>query len=310
MRLAEDPEAHPDARAYIAPISFGLGDLIVSLPAIQALISERPPGETWLVARSAGQGVLAGRIAELGGCVHEDAFDPANADGHFVDLRDHPLQRDYWWGSPEFDRAVGPLGINEILARISEDFGIAADFSWPVPLLVERTRPEVRNAVLLVTESDGTKHWAPDRWADLARQFRDGGHDVGMVTRDEPDAEMSDTGIDVVRAPTPGDAVDVLTSCRAVVGIDTGLTHVAAQQGTPTVGIYRDRPVYFRSWPHCRAVVGDRCDESCQSIERAYAYNAQVRSPGDAWEPRSCPVGARCLENRPADVLAALRDLL
>jgi hypothetical protein len=298
-------------RTYIAPISFGLGDLIVSLPAIQALITEHQPGETWLVARAAGQVALADRIAGLGGCVHEDVFDPARADGRFLDLRDHALQRDYWWGSPEFDRAVGTLSINEILARICADFGISADYSQPVPLLARRTRPEVRDAVLFVTESDATKRWAPERWADLTQRVRDSGNDVRMVTRDQPVADMSGTGIDAIRAPTPGDAVDVLTSCRAVVGIDTGLTHIAVQQGTPTVGIYRDRAVYFRPWPHCRAVVGDRCDESCQSIERAYAYNAQVSSPGSAWQPRSCPVGARCLENvRPADVIDALRELL
>lgn len=298
-------------RAYIAPISFGLGDLIVSLPAIQALLTENEPGETWLVARAAGQAVLADRIAGLGGCVHEDAFDPAGADGRFVDLRDHALQRDYWWGSPEFDRAVGPLAINEILARICADFGIPADFSQPVPLVTRRVRPEVRDAVLVVTESDGTKRWAPERWAELAREIRDGGNDVRMVTRDGPDAEMAGTAIQAVPAPTPGDAVDLLTSCRAVVGIDTGLTHLAAQQGTPTVGIYRNRPIYFRPWPHCRAVVGDRCDEACRAMERAYAYNARVRSPGSAWKPRSCPAAARCLEKvRPADVMDALRELL
>src|SRR6266508_3222673 len=120
-------------RTYIAPISFGLGDLIVSLPAIQALITENQPGATWLVARAAGQVLLADRIAGLGGCVPEDAFDPVRADGRFVDLRDHPLQRDYWWGSPEFDRDVGPLSINEILGRICADLGIPAGFSQPVP---------------------------------------------------------------------------------------------------------------------------------------------------------------------------------
>ncbi len=298
-------------RTYIAPISFGLGDLIVSLPAIQGLIAECQRGETWLVARSAVQAALADRIAGLGGCVNEDAFDRTRADGRVLDLRDHPLQRDYWWGSPEFDRAVGPLSINEILARICTDLGIPADFSQPVPLVVPRTRPEVRDAVLLVTESDGTKRWPPDRWAQLAQVIRDGGNEVGMVTRDEPDAEMAHTRIDAVRAPTPGDTVDLLTSCHAVVGIDTGLTHIAAQQGTPTVGIYRDRAVYFRPWPHTRAVVGDRCDESCQAIERTYAYNARVSSPGSGWRSRSCPVGARCLETiRPADVVDALRELL
>src|SRR5579864_3254815 len=92
------------SRAYVAPISFGLGDLVVSLPAIQALIERgRAQGvETRLVARSEAQAGLAVRIAGLTGWVHEESFDRHDHDGRFVDLRDHPLQRDWWWGSPEF----------------------------------------------------------------------------------------------------------------------------------------------------------------------------------------------------------------
>ena len=56
------------SRVYVAPISFGLGDLVVSLPAIQALIAQgRHHGdETWLVARSAAQARLAERIDGTG----------------------------------------------------------------------------------------------------------------------------------------------------------------------------------------------------------------------------------------------------
>jgi hypothetical protein len=284
----------------------------VSLPAIQALIAEDPHDGVWLVARSAGQAELAGRIDGLAGSMPEDAFDPAGARGRFLDLRDHPLQRDYWWGSPEFDRAVGALSINEILARICADFGIPADFSRPAPLVTQRHRTEVRETVLLVTESDGTtKHWPRQHWAALAQEIRDAGSDVRLVTRDRPSAEMCETGIDVIQAPSPGDAVDVLTSCRAVVGIDTGLTHIAVQQATPTVGIHRDRPVYFRPFPHSRAVVGNRCDEACSSIEQAHAYNTRVSLEGFECQPRTCPVGAPCLQAiRPADVMRVLEELL
>ena len=51
-----------------------------------------------------------------------------------VDLRDHPLQRDYWWGTPEFATAYGALTINGIIARIGADLGVVGDFSAPVPL--------------------------------------------------------------------------------------------------------------------------------------------------------------------------------
>jgi Glycosyltransferase family 9 (heptosyltransferase) len=299
-------------RTHIAPISFGLGDLVVSLPAIHAAISENPPGETWLVARSDRQAALADRIAGLGGCVHEGAFHPAGADGSFLDLRDHPLQRDYWWGTSEFEEAFGPLSINEILARICADFGIPADLARPEPLVAQRKRPDVGDAVLFVADSDSTtKRWGPDRWAEVARDVRARGYDVRLVTRDARVGDMSAIGVDPVCAPTPGDAVDVLSSCRAVVGVDTGLTHIAAQQGTPTVALHRDRPVYFRPWPHCRAVVGDRCDESCRAVEQAYAYNSQVGAPATGWQPRTCPVSARCLEKiRPADVSRALCELV
>jgi hypothetical protein len=60
-------------RVYVAPISFGLGDLVVSLPAIQALIAQgrHDDTETWLVTRSDTQARLAGRIAGLTGWVDE-----------------------------------------------------------------------------------------------------------------------------------------------------------------------------------------------------------------------------------------------
>jgi hypothetical protein len=300
------------SRTYVAPISFGLGDLVVSLPAIQGLIAtqDHRREETWLVARSDAQAALASRIDGLAGCVSEDAVDAERCPGRFVDLRDHPLQRDHWWGSPEFDQAFGPLSINEILDRICTDVGIPADFSQPVPV-ASNPRPEVGAAVLLVTETDGSgKQWPADRWAALAEKIATAGNDVRLVTRSGASAEMRATGIAEIQAPTPGDAVDLLGACRAVVGVDTGLTHLAVQQGTPTVTICRARPVYFRPWPHCRAVVGDPCDPACESVEREYAYNARVSLRGFEWRPRTCPVGGRCLDAiQPEHVMDALQEL-
>jgi ADP-heptose:LPS heptosyltransferase len=300
------------SRIYVAPISFGLGDLVVSLPAIQALIAQKGHGlgRTWLVARSAGQAALAERIDGLAGSVDEESFDPARWGSRFIDLRDHPLQRDHWWGSPEFDRVFGPLSINEILGQICNDFGIAADFSQPASLRAHH-RSAVRNTVLFVTESDSPrKRWPADRWATLAQTVRDTGSDVGLVTRSGASADMHKIGIEEIEAPSPGAAIDLLSSCRAVVGVDTGLTHIAVQQNTPTVTICRQRPVFFRRWPHSRAVTGDPCDAACLSGEQDYAYNARVRLQGFDWRARTCPVGARCMESiTPQPVMDALREL-
>jgi glycosyl transferase family 9 (putative heptosyltransferase) len=300
------------SRVFVAPLSFGLGDLVVSLPAIQALITEgaRSGDDTWLVARSPAQALLSERIDGLAGFIDEEDLDPARCDGRIVDLRDHPLQREHWWGSAEFEQEFGPLSINEILVRICNDMGIRADVSRPAPLLAH-PRPAVRDDVLLVTETDGpSKRWPADRWAMLADAIRGAGASVRAVTRADPSPDLRATGIDAIPAPTPGEAVDLLGACRAVVGVDTGLTHLAVQQGTPTVTLFRHRSVYFRPWPHARAVRGDPCDAACIATEQRHAYNAKVRLPASAWLPWSCPVAGRCFDAvGPEQLLGALEEI-
>ena len=296
----------------VAPISFGIGDLVVSLPAIQALtVTGKERAErTWLVARSAAQRRLAPRIAGLVGCVDEGSLLSDDRD-QLVDLRDHPIQRDFWWGSAAFEEAFGPLDINDILRRICDDMGIAADFSRPVPLDAQ-SRPELGDSVLLVTETDGVdKTWPAERWAAMAAQLVAAGLEVRHVTRSGCTTAMRATGIAELRVPTLGDAVDALTSCRAVIGVDTGLTHIAVQQGTPTVHICRRGSVYFRPWGHCRALRGDRCTDDCLAVEAAYAYNERVSLRDFRPERRTCPSGAPCLNaTTPERAMALLGELL
>jgi hypothetical protein len=296
----------------VAPISFGIGDLVVSLPAIQALIAAGSlhAEQTSLLARSPAQKGLAPRILGLAGCVDEASFDPDHCD-RLVDLRDHPIQRDFWWGSAAFEEAFGSLDVNDILQRICADLGIAADFSRPGPLDAH-LRPEVGDSVLLVTETDGPdKVWPAERWAAVAAELMAGGLEVRQVTRSGCSLAMRGTGIPELRVPTLGDAVDVLTSCRAVIGIDTGLTHIAVQQGTPTVHICRKGSVYFRPWEHCRVLRGDPCTEECLVVEAGYAYNERVSLRGFRPHPRLCPSGSPCLNaTTPARALALLGELL
>jgi hypothetical protein len=300
------------SRVYVAPVSFGLGDLVVSLPVIQSVIAEaRQRGdEPWLVTRSESQTRLATRIDGLAGCLGESELDCAPA-GRVVDLRDHPLQRDHWWGSAEFEAAYGPLSINDILARMCDDFGIGADFSRPVAL-AWNARPDVRGLVVFVTETDGpAKHWPADRWAALAEAVRASGPDARLLTRSGSSAALRATGIDDLLAPTLGDAVDILTSCRAAVGVDTGLTHIAVQQGTPTVTMCRSGSVFVRPWAHCRTLTGQSCTEECRALDGARAYNERVDLRDLAWQPLQCPSGGHCMAAiTPEQVLDALGQVL
>jgi heptosyltransferase-1 len=295
----------------VAPVSFGLGDLVVSLPVVQAAVraGERSRTEVWLVARSTTQAALAERIAGLAGTVAGGDVTVGRTD-ELLDLRDHPLQRDFWWGSAEFDAAYGCLSINEIVARIGADLGIVGDFSAPAPLEA-RARPDAEGLVLFVADSDGpTKRWPPERWVALAAGLRRRGLDAALVTRGDGRHALVDRGLAEIVAATPGDAVDALSACRAVVGVDTGLTHIAAQQGTPTVTLSRTPAVYFRAWDHTRLVAGPACPPVCRRAEQANAYNRLVSLAASPPTPRDCPAGVGCLQAiEPDAVLKALEEI-
>jgi hypothetical protein len=296
-------------RTLLAPISYGLGDLVVSLPAVQALINERSP--VWLVARSASQRLLAQRIAGLAGVIDEATLS-CGRDDQLIDLRDHPLQRDYWWGSPAFEAELGPLNINDILERICVDFGITADFTAPVPLDA-RPRRELGRTVLLVHETDGAdKQWPLEHWTRLVARLESDRHQVAHVARAAgPSWPDPEDAVPALVLPTPDAAIDALSGCRAVVGVDTGLTHIAVQQGTPTVAICRRNSVYVRPWPHCSALRGGDCTDACVAAEAAYAYNQTVSLRAFRPRARGCPSGSPCLAaTGPDEAAALLRGLL
>lgn len=262
------------------------------------------------MARSPSQLLLAERITGLAGVVDEAAFTPLVGD-RLIDLRAHPLQRDYWWGSPEFEARFGPLNINEIIERICVDLGVRADFSRPTPLEAY-PRNDLDRTVVLVPETDGSaKSWRADRWVALASLLRGDGFEVARLSRGNEMPPLDDIDVRPLVASTPPEAVDILSGCRAAIGIDTGLTHIAAQQGIPTVTICRLRSVYVRPWPHCVALRGSNCTEPCLAVEVSYAYNQRVSLRDFLPAPRSCPSGSACLAGtRPEDAHALLRGLL
>jgi hypothetical protein len=253
---------------------------------------------------------LAERIPGLGGVVDEAAFASSSSD-RLLDLRDHPLQRDFWWGSAAFEAHFGLLNINEILQRICADFGIRADFSRPVPLQASPVS-DLARTILLVDETDGAdKRWPVDHWAAVATLLRARGHAVAHVSRGNSPSPLDGVGIPTLVASTPAEAVDVLSGCRGVIGVDTGLTHIAVQQSTPTVTICRRSSVYVRPWPHSAALRGARCTDVCMEAELRYAYNQVVSLREFQPSLRNCPSGSPCLVGtRPEDAATLLEELL
>ena len=105
--------------------------------------------------------------------------------------------------------------------------------------------PPGRYAMLLHAASRPDKRWPDERWIALGRRLAQAGHAVvlpGGTSAERADAARlaHAIGAGAVAAPrmTLAEAAAALAHAAGVVGVDTGLSHLAVALGVPTVGIY------------------------------------------------------------------------
>ena len=134
-------------------------------------------------------------------------------------------------------------------ALLGAIFGYAADaparYGLAAPAAAPAWAPTGRYAVLLHAASRREKRWPEDRWIALARLLVDDGYAVvfpgGTPAEREAAARLArSTGPAGSAAPalTLSEAASLLAHASGVIGVDTGLTHLAVALGVPTVGLY------------------------------------------------------------------------
>jgi heptosyltransferase III len=113
------------------------------------------------------------------------------------------------------------------------------------------------------------KQWRADRFAELARRLTAPGGPLpgarvavlaGAHEREQAlpllDAIPGDRLIDLVGQADLLTAAAVLRRCALFIGNDTGLMHIAAAIGTPTLGLFGPSPIEkYAPWGPCTAVV-------------------------------------------------------
>lgn len=118
------------------------------------------------------------------------------------------------------------------------------DYGLRVPGPAPAWAPRARYVVALHASSRRDKRWPDDRWAALAARLL--AKSISVVFPGGSAAERAEAtrlaqacpGASVAPVMALPEAAALLAGASAVVGVDTGLTHLAVALGTPTVGIY------------------------------------------------------------------------
>ncbi len=140
----------------------------------------------------------------------------------------HAVERNRWLSAAAFNYPVGlPL-----------DYGIVAPeltFPW-------LTAP--RHAVLLTATSRDDKLWEEERWIIVARQLLERGLTPILPSGSPVERQRAER----VAASAPGAIVPpplglrelaaVIGHAELAIGVDTGLVHLAAALGVPTIALY------------------------------------------------------------------------
>ena len=92
------------------------------------------------------------------------------------------------------------------------------------------------------------KRWSNENWIELGKTLSSRGYQIVLPWGNSAEKEMSTQlasqipGSFVPSAFSIEDAFSIITGAALAVGVDTGLTHLAAVLGKPTVEIYCDSP--------------------------------------------------------------------
>lgn len=120
-----------------------------------------------------------------------------------------------------------------------------ADYGLETPPYAPSWAPRGRYAVLLHAASRADKQWPRDKWLLLARRLAGQGYATvfpGGTEEERIAAGQLALLVPNAMAAPPMDlwvAATLLAHAALVVGVDTGLTHLAVALDRPTVGLYR-----------------------------------------------------------------------
>jgi len=164
--------------------------------------------------------------------------------GYAVGSAREPLAAHFYDATFDVPKNLHAVLRNRQLAALAAGYALdaAPDYGIAASSAPTFNKP---NAVLLTATSRDDKLWAEERWIALGRAL----HEQGIAcllpagsARERKRAERLAQAIpDAIAMPPLGlaDLAGQLAAARIVIGVDTGLVHLAAALGRPTLALFR-----------------------------------------------------------------------
>jgi len=157
--------------------------------------------------------------------------------------------------------------------------------------------PAARPVILLQGTSWASKEYPAQGWCQLARELARRGHrELQLISSDVREHSQARAIAAAVRADVPqlqtpapeplSQVIDRIAGASLVIGVDSGLTHLAAVLGLPTIGLYGPTSAELTGarGPLARNLVSEFPCAPCQKRECAYRGEPQ-RMAGQVVEP-------------------------
>jgi ADP-heptose:LPS heptosyltransferase len=238
----------------------GIGDVVLSLPVITAFQQEYQPGPVTLAVSSRAReiaGVLAGTtdLVTTDGSDDRDALRRHLATDWVIGLRARPATT--WLIRRARARIAGWRDWRPALGAQHERtlMALTAGVRKPLTAMVCVANPSLRHDLALLKPGGrDLRQWPLTRWAEVARKLHQGGFTVytvgSLAEREDCMAVLRMAGLpdSLNQAGTTSgpELVDLIKRATVVVGSDSGVMHLAAFHGRPTVTLFGPvRPSQF-----------------------------------------------------------------
>jgi len=293
---------------FFKVLGSGIGDVVVCKSTFESFCRNSTE-DVVFVARGPRQVGLSKLLDGAAGEINEFDLKEKMEDGdRVINLRDHPWQRKHDWFSANFKARYPNIKILEILEDICRDKGLAANPREFRPLPFSFDSRAADKVIVIPGTTMRAKKMKPTFWQNLVSQLRVKNIQTIMLGRVDSQevSELIELGIEHIATPNLQDAINLISSCKSVVSVDTGLMHVAVQQGLKTVAIFGQCEIYYRPAANCFPIFTDRRISEYEFTGEYKLYDFSVDY--DTWDylPSTSDDGAPIKFDDPARIIELL----